>query len=88
MQERPGFLLSSSLRRLRLPEECIQFPELVLLPIVERMVVALRALHLQAQEQLGGFGRRIDAVILHVADQEIHSPLEIFLARLVRARWR
>src|SRR5262249_48474871 len=47
----------------RLPEEGVELPELLLLPFVERMVVALRALHLQAQEYLRGHRRRLSGAL-------------------------
>ncbi len=72
----------------RLAEERVHLPELVLLPVVERMVVALRALHLQAQEDLRGLGRGLHAVFLQVAGQEIDEPVEPVLARLADALGR
>lgn len=37
-----------------LPQEAVELPELILFPAVERVVVTLRALDLQAQQQAGG----------------------------------
>ena len=64
---------------LRLPEEGVHLPELLLLPFVERMVVALRALHLQAEEDLRGHRRGLRGVFLQLADQEVRRAVEIFL---------
>ena len=61
----------------RLSEEAVELPELVLLPIVERVVVALRALNLHAKEQPSRLGGHLNAVvlILHLRQQEVHSPV-------------
>ena len=63
-----------------LPEERVEFPELVLLALVERMVVALRALHLKPEKNLCGLGGRLhtvlDAHLLHLATQEVGRPVE------------
>ena len=72
----------------RLAEKGVHLPELVLLPVVERMVVALRALDLQAQENLRGLGRGLDGVLLQAAGQEIDESVKIFFARLADASGR
>jgi hypothetical protein len=40
------------------------------------MIVALRALHLQAEEDLGRLGGRLDAVLLHLAAEKIGGAVE------------
>ena len=72
-------------QRLRLSEEGVELPELILLPLVERVVVALRALHLEPEEDLRGLGGGLDAVLVEFAREEIGSAVEPLLPRLVDA---
>ena len=69
----------------RLPEEGVHLPELVLLPLIERVIVALRALDLQAEKHLGRLGRGLHAVFVEAAGQKIHEPVEVLFARLADA---
>ena len=57
----------------RLSEEAVELPELILFPVVERMVVALSALNLHPHEQPSRLGRHLCAVvlILHLSEQKI-----------------
>ncbi len=64
-------------------KKALKLPELLLLPIVERMVVALRALHLQAEEDLGRLGRGLGGVLLELVHQEVDGAVEVLLARRV-----
>ena len=52
------------------------------------MVVALRALDLQAQKDLRRLGRGLHGVFLQIAGQEIDEAVEALLARLADARGR
>jgi hypothetical protein len=66
----------------RLAEEGVHLPKLLLLPIIERVVVTLRALNLQSQENASGGGRRQRSVfVIHFHDQKVHGAVEIFRAR-------
>ena len=47
------------------------------------MIVALRALHLDAQEDLRGLGRGLHGVVLEAAGHEIDEAVEVLIARLV-----
>ena len=64
--------VSSVVRTLdpRLAEERVQLPKLVLPIIVERVIVALRALHAHPQEQLGRLRGRLHAAVAQLVDQE------------------
>ena len=70
-------------QRLRLSEEGVELPELILLPLVERVVVALRALHLKPEEDLRCLGGGLDAVLVKFAREEIGGAVEPLLTRLV-----
>ena len=67
-------------------EEGVELPELILFALVEGVVVALRALHLQAEEHLGGLRGGLDPVLLELAGEEVGRAVEVLLPRLVDAR--
>ena len=52
------------------------------------MVVALRALHGHAEEDLRRLGRRLHAALVHLVGQEIRRPVEVLVARPAAARGR
>ena len=61
----------------RLTKERVHFPELALLPIVERVVVALRTLHLETQKDLGCHGRGLRRfIVIDFHDQKVHRTVE------------
>ncbi len=66
-------------------EEGVEFPELLLLPVVERMVVALGALHLQAEEHASGRRSRLGPVLrVHFVNQKVDRAVEPFGTRFRR----
>ena len=60
-----------SAQRSGLPKERIELPELLLLPIVEWMIVALSALHLQAQKDSGCLCRRLRCLVVQLVGQKL-----------------
>ncbi len=56
-----------------LSEEAVELPELALLPIVKRMIVALCALNLDTHEQSSCLGRCLNLLVphCHLSQQEI-----------------
>ena len=56
-------------------EETIELPEAVLLVLAERMVVALRTLHLHAEEEPRGQRGRGDRVLVEVREQKIRCRI-------------
>ena len=72
-------------KRSCLTKERIELPELLLLPLIERMVVALRALNLQPQKDAAGAaGREHPFFVIDLVDQKVHRAVEVRLARLGR----
>ena len=61
----------------RLSQKAVDLPELVLFPLIERMVVALGALHLDAHEQARRLGGRLDGFVVvdHLGQQVIHRAV-------------
>ena len=65
-----------------LAEERIELPKHLLLPLVKRVIVTLRALHLLAEEDSGRATGRQDAFFrVNFVDQEIDSTVEILGSR-------
>src|SRR5690606_9442114 len=62
-----------------------ELPELVLLVLVERMIVALRAAHGDAEENLGGLGGRLQAILVHFVGQEVRRAVEVRITGLATA---
>ncbi|MEY3456888.1 MAG: hypothetical protein RL215_45, partial [Planctomycetota bacterium] len=60
-----------------LAEEAVEFPELVLLPFIERVIVALGALDLEAEEQAGGHGGELNTIVghLHLGEDVVHGAV-------------
>ena len=70
----------------RLTEERIELPKLLLLPLIERMVMALRALNLQPQENLRYRRRCLHPVLLvDLHRQEVRRTVEVLRTGLGRA---
>ena len=70
-----------------LTEKGIELPKLLLLPLIERMVVALRALDLQSQENFRDRRRRLHPLLLvDLHGQEVGSAVKVLRARLGRPR--
>ena len=67
----------------RLAEERVEFPERVLLHVVERVIVALSALNLHTQEDARHFGRGRHGVLVQVVQQKVDRPVVVRFARLV-----
>src|SRR6187401_1655682 len=63
-----------------LAEEGVHLPEFLLLPFVERMVVALGALHLEAEEDFGGHRRGLSGVFVELHHEVVRRAIEIGLA--------
>ena len=55
----------------RLAEERVEFPKLVLPTLVERVIMALRALHGGAEKDLGSLGGRLHAIFGQLLDQKV-----------------
>ena len=63
-------------------EDTVELPKLILLPIVEGMIVALRALHLNAQKQSRDNGGRWHCLVIEMRQQEIRGS--VFIGRPFR----
>ena len=66
-----------------LTEESIHLPKLLLLPFIERVVVALCALHLKSQENSRCFCSGLSSFFLQFHRHEIYRPIEACRSRSV-----